>query len=272
MAWDDAAMRLRLICVLAVAGILLSACQSYQETVEVDPDGTVSIEVVATVACDSRIGTVADGASGADVCEQWDALPSGVPNELIASRLGLDASGFTDTAFRVRPDNAGRRVSLSGTAADASSITTLLIDSMSVSSGPDGPERVEIEVATDRLQERLEAEGAEPGSSIFQALRELRLPTPELTVVVPGRVTDHNGDEVRGRQVTWLIDGDEDARLVVSFTDADRGRRWWWMLVGVAVFAVVVGMMLWFDRPSARRACRERDRESAASERVEEGE
>ncbi|MGI9607677.1 MAG: hypothetical protein ACR2P0_16225 [Acidimicrobiales bacterium] len=222
--------RLLLCSAFAVVAV---GCDGYIEQVSVNEAGAIEFLAEATVVCTDP-GQAAIW--GADPCGAIDAAARGADPGPLPFGFEVDADRV---AFVSDGDLDRRRIDVRWEG-DAAGLATPMIASAAIRT-----------LDAERTELVLVLEGA--ALSRVRTDPELidateRWPEPELRVVTPGRITEHDADRIQGRTVIYtLAEPTEQVRVV--WTSAGPGLRLWWVLVGSVVFGIVLFMMVVLESP-----------------------
>jgi hypothetical protein len=210
---------------------MVTGCDGYIEQITVGSDGDASFAARGTIACAIDVQTEIWGDAPCDIIDRVSRggivadLPFGVV--LDQTRTGIVAEGEQD---RRRVD-----ATWEGT---VDGIGTLLVAS------------AELRTIDSSTFELTVNPAGSPADAVLNDARfaagldDAGWPPAEFRVVAPEVITEHNADRINGRTVTWFYDADRPEILRVRWTTDGPPIRIWWWIVGGAVLAVVLFMIV----------------------------
>ena len=207
--------------------LLLTACDGYREVITLE-DRELDLFVSTTVICNDALTVEL---FGSDACTQ---LSDG---ELPTAMATMTAASAT-TEFKVEGELDRRTITVTEDDVDADQLSTGLVTSARFDLVDDTTGRVVFDTAASPWSD-LRAD-----ENFDELQRQSRWPDPVFQFVAPDVVTEHNGDAIDGRVVTWNLDGLEDRLLTVTWSTQDPPRRWWWWIVGGVILIGVLFMMM----------------------------
>ena len=231
--------RLGLVVSTVLAVLALSGCDGFIEQVRVTEAGTVDFDARATVAC---LDELTEDIWGDGACATIDSVARG--DEPVGLPFGF-AYDPTRAAVVVDGTQDRRRIDVTweGSVEEFGSVLV---------------ERVRIDRVDESTAEMTLTPGRSPAAEFLATpgaatrLADAGWPAPELRVVAPAVIVEHNGDEINGRTVSWFFDGDRPEELRVRWDLDGPERRYWWWIVGGTILVAVLFMMVTLEGSPGR--------------------
>ena len=223
------------ISAVLVMAVGLTGCDLYVEQASIRPDGEIAFLAEADVVCDDQPLNELFGRDPCDVIDEAVAgtstgdLPFGVE---LPETVEIESTG-----------EFGRRevqVRWSGPVEDFSS---LLVSGVTITSD-DG----DLSTATFSTND---------APAALLGARPSRWAAGEFRAIAPAVVVEHNGDDIQGRSVIWVIDDDRPDEFTFTWSTEERGIRVWWWIIGAIILGGVLMMIVYLEGQRKERDVRD---------------